>query len=142
MTPPNYINQLLATGKTVRLVVHGSACKGLELAAPSSPMGEVYLDIGYNMVAPIPDLMVDDTGIRCTLRFGTTHRLVIVPWCALIAAGLMPEPDAPRPKGSISVKLNGVTHTTKAAAALEVGSEKRAKRPLPKGWAVHKGGKA
>ena len=34
---------------------------------------QLVLQIGLNMVIPIPDLVVDDDGITCTLSFGRSR---------------------------------------------------------------------
>ena len=45
----------------------------------------VTLQIGYDMPLPIPDLTVDDAGVRCTLSFRRTPHFCIIPWKAIYA---------------------------------------------------------
>lgn len=44
------------------------------------------LRIGYHLAPPIPDLVVDDKGIRGTLTFNKQPYRVVVPWTATIGA--------------------------------------------------------
>jgi stringent starvation protein B len=46
---------------------------------------QLVLQIGLNMAVPIPDLDVDDTGIRCTLSFNRSPFLCMLPWKAVYA---------------------------------------------------------
>lgn len=46
---------------------------------------QLVLQVGLNMPIPIPDLEVDDAGIRCTLSFSRTPFYCIVPWAAIYA---------------------------------------------------------
>jgi hypothetical protein len=45
--------------------------------------GHVRLDYGYRLQPPIPDLVVDDDGIRATLSFNRTPFATFVPWSAV-----------------------------------------------------------
>lgn len=109
-----HVAGMLATGHNLRIVVDAIQCNGL----PAELTGAVHLDIGYNMVCPIPDLLVGPNGISATLRFPSGLSTVDVPWDALLAAVYL-EPQFPKPAGASATK-----------------------RSLPAGWAVHKGGKA
>lgn len=101
------LRELLATGKVVRIIVATSLCKGI----PPEFTGDVGLDLGYNLVTPMPDLTVDADGIRATMQFGRVYSKVEIPWLALRACGVLQQ-AAPAPK-----------------------------RALPKGWRVIQGGK-
>lgn len=79
--------------------------------------GNVRLDYGYGLQPPIPDLLVDNEGIRATLSFNRIPVLTFVPWAAVfliadfdghgavwkedipsdLLEGLQPEAQAPRP---------------------------------------------
>lgn len=76
---------------------------------------QVVLQLGYQLAIPIPDLAVDDQGIRATLSFRRAPFAVRVPWPAVFALSddeghqaVFPEdvppdlgelpPDAPPPK--------------------------------------------
>ena len=109
------VRNVLATGKIVRLLVHATSCKGL----PLESTGVVALDIGYNLVTPMPDLVVEtDKGISATMQFGRVYSKVEIPWNALLACGPLDTAVAPAPAPTPP------------------------KRALPKGWRVIQGGKA
>jgi hypothetical protein len=79
--------------------------------------GNVRLDYGYGLQPPIPDLLVDDEGIRATLSFNRLPVLTFIPWPAVfliadfdghgavwkedipadLLEGLQPEAPAARP---------------------------------------------
>jgi stringent starvation protein B len=46
---------------------------------------QLVLQIGLNMPVPIPDLRLDDDGIRCTLSFNRVSFLCVVPWGSVFA---------------------------------------------------------
>lgn len=49
----------------------------------------VPFDVGCSMPVPIPDLAVDDAGVRCTLYFdGLGHQTCAFPWAAVHGAVL------------------------------------------------------
>src|SRR5579864_6102195 len=41
---------------------------------------QLVLQIGLNMPVPIPDLRLDDDGMRCTLSFSGAPFFCVVPW--------------------------------------------------------------
>jgi stringent starvation protein B len=45
----------------------------------------LVLQVGLNMVVPIPDLRLDDEGLSCTLSFNRTPFHCIVPWTSVFA---------------------------------------------------------
>ena len=45
--------------------------------------GNVRLDYGYNLVPPIPDLVVGEDGIRATLSFNRSPCATFIPWTAV-----------------------------------------------------------
>jgi stringent starvation protein B len=57
------------------------------VAVPSSfrAQPQLVLQVGLSMPIPIPDLTVDDHGIRATLSFSRTPHRCIVPWEAVFA---------------------------------------------------------
>ena len=46
---------------------------------------QLVLQIGYNMVPPIPDLELGDDGIQCTLSFSKVAHRCWIPWDAVFA---------------------------------------------------------
>ena len=52
---------------------------------PPSLRGEAHLVLqyGHDLPIPIPDLEVDDYGVRATLSFSRTAHLTVVPWDAV-----------------------------------------------------------
>jgi stringent starvation protein B len=46
---------------------------------------QLVLQIGLNMAVPIPDLLVDDDGISCTLSFNRAPYKCFLPWPAVYA---------------------------------------------------------
>ncbi len=55
------------------------------VALPEHLLGErgVVLQIGYDLPVPIPDLVIDDEGIRATLSFRRVPFTCVVPWRAV-----------------------------------------------------------
>jgi hypothetical protein len=47
------------------------------------------LDIGLNMVIPIPDLNWDDRGITCTLSFQKQPFYCFIPWSSVLQAAIV-----------------------------------------------------
>ena len=52
---------------------------------PAHLRGEAHLVLqyGHDLLIPIPDLEVDDYGVRATLSFSRTPHLTVVPWSAV-----------------------------------------------------------
>jgi stringent starvation protein B len=46
---------------------------------------QLVLQIGLNMAIPIPDLRLDDDGMRCTLSFSGSPFYCVVPWSVVFA---------------------------------------------------------
>lgn len=46
---------------------------------------QLVLQIGLNMPVPIPDLEVDDEGLRCTLSFNRSPFYCTIPWSGIFA---------------------------------------------------------
>ena len=45
----------------------------------------LVLQYGYNMPVPIPDLVIDDEGIKATLSFRRVSHATLIPWSAVFA---------------------------------------------------------
>jgi stringent starvation protein B len=58
-----------------------------DVVVPKHFMGapQLILQVGLNMVIPIPDLKVDDDGITCTLSFNRSPFWCRIPWSAIYA---------------------------------------------------------
>jgi len=55
------------------------------VVVPQSLRGEAHLVLqyGHDLPIPIPDLEVDEYGVRATLSFSRTAHLTVVPWSAV-----------------------------------------------------------
>ena len=85
------------------LLCHGGVKVGLDGCAAGVLLpddvraSQVVLMYELEPVVPIPDLQVDDTGIRATLSFSRTPYETFVPWTAVIGmVPLRPEALVPR----------------------------------------------
>lgn len=52
---------------------------------PRRFLGEAHLrlDYGYGLVPPIPDLVIDDSGVQATLSFNRQPFATFIPWSAV-----------------------------------------------------------
>lgn len=95
---------------------------------------QLVLQIGLDMPIPIPDLEVDDDGIRCTLSFSRTPFYCIVPWSAIYALvgddgrGMVWPEDVP-PEVAKQTPGRGATAPGKPTAAKREEKAPRSKRP-------------
>lgn len=48
----------------------------------------IPINIGLRMAIPIPDLAIDDDGIRATLSFDRTPFACVIPWAAVLRLSL------------------------------------------------------
>ena len=46
---------------------------------------QLVLQVGLDMVLPIPDLLVDESGVQATLSFNRSPFLCVVPWASVFA---------------------------------------------------------
>jgi len=60
-------------------------CDGVVVPKWLKSQAQLVLQIGMNMVVPIPDLTVDDDGISCTLSFNRSPIWCTLPWSAVYA---------------------------------------------------------
>lgn len=66
--------------------------------------GITGLDIGLNLSTPIPDLAIDENGIRGTLSFSRVPFYIKVPWESIAGIKLLGEPmKAPKPRHLVGV---------------------------------------
>jgi stringent starvation protein B len=58
---------------------------GVTVPAWFKKQPQLVLQIGLNMAIPIPDLRLDDDGMRCTLSFSGSPFYCVVPWDVVFA---------------------------------------------------------
>jgi stringent starvation protein B len=94
----------------------------------------LVLQYGHDLPIPIPDLDVDDYGVRATLSFSRMPQLTMIPWSAVYAVvstdgrGVLYEEDVP---GDVSVMAtpDAAEAAPEELAAVEATMQ-RAARPL------------
>lgn len=86
LLPPKkeVLEALLARGTSVFLHLDPRR-EGVSAPAWLVSQAELVLRLGHNLVPAIPDLLIDDDGVRCTLRFRGTPHLCVLPWAAIYA---------------------------------------------------------
>ena len=74
------------------LLKEGSTSLHLDARRPGVVVPEAFrqeahlmLQYGYDLAISIPDLEVDDHGVRATLSFSRTPHLTVIPWSAVYA---------------------------------------------------------
>jgi len=107
---------------------------------PEGFRGEAHLVLqyGHDLPIPIPDLDVDEYGVRATLSFSRLPQLTMIPWSAVYAVvstdgrGVLYEEDVP---GDVSVMATSETAEAppEEMAAAEGGMPRaaRALRSIP-----------
>ena len=58
---------------------------GVVVPASFAKQAELVLRLGLDLRPPIPDLVIDDEGVRCTLSFNRTPFKCTLPWAAIYA---------------------------------------------------------
>jgi stringent starvation protein B len=82
--PPSKREVMLALLEHAEAQVHLDARRdGVLLPAKLKASSNVRLDYGHGLVPPIPDLAVDEDGIRATLSFNRVPFATFVPWNAI-----------------------------------------------------------
>jgi stringent starvation protein B len=104
---------------------------------PDGFRGEAHLVLqyGHDLPIPIPDLDVDEYGVRATLSFSRNPQLTMIPWSAVYAVvstdgrGVLYEEDVP---GDVSVMAaaESAEAPVEELAAVEAAAMQRAARPL------------
>lgn len=59
--------------------------RGVVVPAGHASKPQLVLQLGLHFAVPIPDLTIDDDGVRCTLSFNRTPFLCVLPWPAVYA---------------------------------------------------------
>src|SRR6478752_6988498 len=86
----------------------------------------LVLQYGHDLPIPIPDLEVDDYGVRATLSFSRTAHLTVIPWTAVYVVacddgrGVLYAEDVPEDVPVIAARQ---TIEADAASEGELGSE-------------------
>ncbi|HVV48555.1 MAG TPA: ClpXP protease specificity-enhancing factor SspB [Polyangia bacterium] len=109
------------------------------VVVPASFRGEAHLVLqyGHDLPIAIPDLEVDDQGVRATLSFSRQEHLTVVPWSAVYAVvcmdgrGVLYPEDVPSdvsviaaPEAAAEVPAAEVAAAEVAAAGGEVGARR------------------
>lgn len=83
-TPPSKREVMLALLEHAEAQVHLDARRtGVELPPKLRASSNVRLDYGYSLVPPIPDLVIEEGGIRATLSFNRSPFPTFIPWSAV-----------------------------------------------------------
>ena len=114
------------------LLKEGSTSLHLDARRPGVVVPEAFrseahlmLQYGYDLAIPIPDLEVDEYGVRATLSFSRTPHLTVIPWTAVYAIasvdgrGVLYPEDVP---GDVSV-IAGAEPAEAAEASQPVSAE-------------------
>ena len=59
--------------------------EGVLVPAGHANKPQLVLQLGLHFAVPIPDLKIDERGVRCTLSFNRSPFLCILPWSAVYA---------------------------------------------------------
>jgi stringent starvation protein B len=82
--PPTKREVMLALLERAEARVHLDARRpGVELPARFLGQAHLRLDYGYGFTPPIPDLVIDEEGIRATLSFNRVAFATFIPWSAI-----------------------------------------------------------
>jgi hypothetical protein len=83
-TPPSKREVMLALLEHAEAQVHLDARRdGVDLPDRLRGSSNVRLDYGYGLTPPIPDLTIDEDGIRATLSFNRVPHRTFIPWAAV-----------------------------------------------------------
>ena len=123
------------------LLKEGSTSLHLDARRPGVVVPDAFrqeahlmLQYGYDLAISIPDLEVDEHGVRATLSFSRTPHVTVIPWSAVYAIasldgrGVLYPEDVP---GDVSVMAGG-----------ESGEASEAPEPVPAEIAAIAGSKA
>jgi stringent starvation protein B len=77
--------------------------------------GHLVLQYGHDLPIPIPDLEIDDYGVRATLSFAKTPHRTVVPWAAVYVVacddgrGVLYHEDVPEDVSIVAARSTGPT---------------------------------
>ena len=105
---------------------------------------QLVLQVGLNMVVPIPDLRLDDDGMSCTLSFNRAPFFCVVPWGSVFAMvddkgrGMVWPEDVPAEVTRTQVRLVD-TGVQKESSKAGPAAERQPKGDAPKARRARKG---
>jgi stringent starvation protein B len=98
----------------------------------------LVLQYGHDLPIPIPDLEVDDYGVRATLSFQRTAHLTVVPWSAVYVVactdgrGVLYAEDVPDDVAIISARPKGESDGAPLESDLAFPCEEDVMLPVPR----------
>ena len=114
------------------------------VAVPDSLRREPHLVLqyGHDLPIPIPDLEIDDYGVRATLSFSRTAHRTVVPWSAVYVVacddgrGILYSEDVPQDVAVIAARSASDAPPpdigAEAEAEAEIEAEEMAAMPAPR----------
>ena len=114
------------------------------VVVPDSLRGEPHLVLqyGHDLPIPIPDLEIDDYGVRATLSFSRTAHRTVVPWSAVYVVacddgrGILYSEDVPQDVAVIAARSATDAPPpeieAEADAEAEIEAEEMAAMPAPR----------
>ena len=94
---------------------------GVQVPAAFKGEAHLVLQYGHDLPIPIPDLEIDDYGVRATLSFSRAAQRTLVPWTAVYAVscldgrGVLYSEDIPDDVSVISTRATGDLPASEAA---------------------------
>lgn len=101
----------------------------------------LVLQYGHDLPIPIPDLEIDDYGVRATLSFSRTAHRTVVPWSAVYVVacddgrGILYSEDVPQDVAVIAARSASDAPPPELeteAAEAEIAAEEMAAMPAPR----------
>jgi stringent starvation protein B len=101
---------------------------GVVLPSDFRQEAHLMLQYGYVLAIPIPDLEVDEYGVRATLSFSQRPHLTVIPWTAVYAIasvdgrGVLYPEDLPGDVSVVTTSESGEISEAPDQAAVEVAA--------------------
>jgi len=110
------------------------------VVVPETLRGEPHLVLqyGHDLPIPIPDLEIDDYGVRATLSFSRTAHRTVVPWSAVYVVacddgrGILYSEDVPQDVAVIAARSASDAPPPEIDAEIEAEVEEMAAMPAPR----------
>jgi len=110
------------------------------VVVPETLRGEPHLVLqyGHDLPIPIPDLEIDDYGVRATLSFSRTAHRTVVPWSAVYVVacddgrGILYSEDVPQDVAVIAARSASDAPPPEIDAEIEAEAEEMAAMPAPR----------